>query len=233
MTNQANATARGSLDRELASIRKQLLVMGDGIDESIKRSLEALRELNKPLARQIISDDRDLNEQRFKIEEMCLALIARQQPAASDLREILAIMSIVTDLERMGDHAAGIAKTVLQMGDISVRSLPQGILRMADLGRDMLRRTLEAFAGRDSDLAYAVALQDDLIDTQYRILFREFLELMNTKTALTDVYLYLLFCGHNLERIADRVTNIAERVIFMSSGEMKELNPEPGLTGMA
>jgi phosphate transport system protein len=233
VTNQANATARGSLDRELASIRKQLLVMGDGIDESIKRSLEALRELNKPLARQIISDDRDLNEQRFKIEEMCLALIARQQPAASDLREILAIMSIVTDLERMGDHAAGIAKTVLQMGDISVRSLPQGILRMADLGRDMLRRTLEAFAGRDSDLAYAVALQDDLIDTQYRILFREFLELMNTKTALTDVYLYLLFCGHNLERIADRVTNIAERVIFMSSGEMKELNPEPGLTGMA
>jgi phosphate transport system protein len=233
MTNQANATARGSLDRELANIRKQLLVLGDKIEETIDRSMGALRELNKSLARQIIVDDAELNAQRFEIEQMCLAIIARQQPAASDLREIMAIMSIVSDLERMGDHAAGIAKTVLQMGDLTARSLPQGIERMADLGREMLRRTLEAFAGRDSDLAYAVALQDDLIDTQYRVLFREFLELMNTKTALTDVYLYLLFCGHNLERIADRVTNIAERVIFMSSGEMKELNPEPGLTGMA
>ena len=97
----------------------------------------------------------------------------------------------------------------------------------------MLRRTLEAYVVRDSDLAYAVALQDDLIDTQYRVLFREFLELMNAKSASTDVYLYLLFSGHNLERIADRVTNIAERVIFMSSGEMRELNPEPGLAGLS
>jgi phosphate transport system protein len=144
----------------------------------------------------------------------------------------MATMSIVTDLERMGDHAAGIAKTVLQMGNLPVRSLPQGILRMADLCQEMLRRTLEAYAQRDPDSAYAVALQDDLIDTQYRVLFREFLDMMNATKDSTDLYLYLLFCGHNLERIADRVTNIAERVIFMSSGEMRELNPEPGLAGL-
>lgn len=227
-SHQANAKTRGSLDRELTSIRKELLAMGDKVDETIEHAVQALRELDHQVSWQIIIDDANLNKQRFKIEEMCLALIARQQPAASDLREILATMSIVTDLERMGDHAAGIAKTVLQMGDVNVRSLPQGIQQMADLGREMLCRTLEAYAVRDSDLAYAVALQDDLIDTQYQLLFREFLEMLNTTTVSADVYLYLLFSGHNLERIADRVTNIAERVIFMSSGEMIELNPEPG-----
>jgi phosphate transport system protein len=231
-THQENTKTRSSLDRDLASIRKEILVMGSRIDATIERSLQALRELDQQLARQIIADDTEVNNQRYKIEEMCLAVIARQQPAAGDLREILATMSIVTDLERMADHAAGIAKTVLQMGNESARSLPQGILRMADLGREMLRRTLEAYALRDSDLAYAVALQDDLIDTQYRALFREFLDRMNSKSASTDIHLYLLFSGHNLERIADRVTNIAERVIFMSSGEMMELNPEPGWTAL-
>jgi len=217
---------RASLDRQLENLRKKVLIMGTTIDETIDASLQALGVMDGKLAQQIIQADPRLNAMRYEVEENGLGIIARQQPAAGDLREIMAAISIVMDLERMGDHAAGIAKTVLLLGEAPMRVLPLGLLRMSDLSREMLRRTLEAYMQRDVDLAYAVALQDDLIDTQYRVLFKELLESMIVSPEETDVLLYYLFSGHNMERIADRVTNIAERIIFMSSGEITELNPE-------
>jgi len=229
---QYDLKIRASLDRELDNLRKKVLVMGEKVDKTMISSLQALRERDEKLARQIIMDDTILNSIRYEIEEKGLAIIATQQPAARDLRGIMAALSIVTDLERMGDHAAGIAKTVLRLGEAPIQSLPFGLIHMANLAREMLRRTLEAYIQCDVDLAYAVALQDDLIDTQYRVLFKEILESMVGDPDTTDVLLYYLFSGHNLERIADRVTNIAERIIFMSSGERKELNPEQGVTSL-
>jgi phosphate transport system protein len=230
---QRSVKIRASLDRELEGLKKNVLVMGKSIDEAIFSSLQALYERDSKLAGQIIQDDSRLNAMRYEVEEKGLAIIATQQPAARDLREVVAALSIVTDLERMGDHAAGIAKTVLLLGDAPMRILPVGLVRMSDLSREMLRRTLEAYMQNDVDLAYAVALEDDLMDRQYRVLFTEILGTMIENPDATDVLLYYLFTGHNLERIADRVTNIAERVIFMSSGKMTELNPEQRVTNLA
>jgi phosphate transport system protein len=223
---QSSVKIRASLDRELEGLKKNVLVMGKNIDEAINSSLQALCERDSKLARQVIQDDSRLNAMRYEVEEKGLAIIATQQPAARDLREVVAALSIVTDLERMGDHAAGVAKTVLLLGDAPMRILPVGLIRMSDLSREMLRRTLEAYMQNDVDLAFAVALEDDLMDIQYRVLFKEILRTMLENPDATDVQLYYLFTGHNLERIADRVTNIAERVIFMSSGKLTELNPE-------
>jgi phosphate transport system protein len=229
---QGNVKIRASLDRELEKLQKKVLLMGKRIDEAIVSSMEALREMDNKQARQIIEDDSIVNSMRYEVEEKGLAMIARQQPAARDLREILTALSIVTDLERMGDHASGIAKTVLLLEGSPVRTLPVGLVHMSDLAREMLRRTLEAYMQHDADLAYSIALQDDLIDMQYRDLFKEILGSMIDTPDSTDILLYYLFSGHNLERIADRVTNIAERVIFTSSGEMTELNPEQGVTSL-
>jgi phosphate transport system protein len=229
---QASVKVSASLDRELVNLQKKVLVMGKRVDETIVSSIQALREQDDKLAQRIIKDDSIVNAMRYEVEEKGLSIIARQQPAARDLREVLAALSIVTDLERMGDHAAGIAKTVLLLEESPTRTLPVGLVHMSDLIRGMLRRTLEAYMQHDADLAYSVALQDDLIDTQYRVLFKEILGSMIDTPASTDILLYYLFSGHNLERIADRITNIAERVVFTSSGEMTELNPEKGVIGL-
>jgi phosphate transport system protein len=218
---------RKSLDRHLNSIRKKLIFLGDEVDRTIANALQALETRDEHLSQEIVDGDAALNDLRFEIEHACLSIIATQQPAAGDLREVIAVQSIVGDLERMGDHAAGIAKAVIRMQDSPERDIPEGLRKMADLDRDMLRQAMQAFVDRDGDLAYEVALQDDKIDAHYQALFRDLMEKMSDEPSSSDVMLYFMFAGHNLERIADRVTNIAERVIFMVSGRMTELNPEP------
>lgn len=168
-----------------------------------------------------------MNDLRFEIEEACVEITATQQPAASDLRQIIAAMNIVVDLERMADHAAGVAKTVLRMGDRRRAELPAGLEAIAELTLGMLRQVLQVYSAGDVEEAVQVARMDDRIDQGYQALFRELLEDMARDPEYTTTALYLLFAGHNLERIADRVTNVAERVIFTASGEMHELNPEP------
>lgn len=219
--------SRKSLDRDLQNIREKLVVLGDEVDRTVENAMQALERRDEVLAQQIVDRDAELNDLRYEIEQACVSSIATQQPAAGDLRELVAVQSIVGDLERMGDHAAGIAKTVIRMQDSPDINLPEGLRKMADLDRDMLRRAMRAFVEGDGDLAYEVALEDDRIDIQYQSLFRDLLEKMGRETATSDVLLYFMFAGHNLERIADRVTNIAERVIFMVSGRVTELNPEP------
>jgi phosphate transport system protein len=218
---------RTHLDRDLRLMQDDLLRMAGLLDQAIARSLTALAQRDMALARQIITDDARLNALRFQIEEACLTVIATQQPAAGDLRTIVAAMSIVSDLERMADHAAGIAKTVLRMGDEPLLKPLIDLPRMAEECRQMLRRALDAYVARDADLAREVAAQDDVIDNLYTQIFRELLSYMIEDPRTISRALYLLFSAHNLERIGDRVVNIAERVIFMASGEMKELNAGP------
>jgi phosphate transport system protein len=218
---------RATLDRDLNAVQDDLLRMGGLLDAAIAKSLEALAKRDQDLARQIIADDAHVNALRFHIEEACLALIATQQPAARDLRAVLAAMIIVSELERMGDYAAGIAKTVLRMGDEPLLKPLIDMPRMADECRAMLRRALDAYVAHDADMARAVAAQDDVIDNLYNQIFRELLSFIVEDPHTTTRALYLLFAAHNLERIGDRAVNISERVIFMTSGELKELNAGP------
>jgi phosphate transport system protein len=215
---------RGAFDQKLIEIRDNIIRMGQLLDSAIERSMTSLKKQDQTLARQIISDDTVINNLRFTVEEECLAVIATQQPMASDLRVIVAAMNLVNDMERMGDHATGIAKTVLRMGHEPLLKPLIDLPRMADLSRDMLRRSLEAFLARDAAAARAIADEDDAIDHLYRAVFDELLEIMARDPSTIQRGTYLLWCAHNLERIGDRVTNIAERVIFMTEGTMKELN---------
>ena len=225
--------SRAELDRELAAIRESMLALGERVAVTIRDSMLALRNTDNELAETIIVGDAEVNKMRFDIEKACESVIATQQPAASDLREVIAALNIVVDLERMGDHAAGIAKTVQLMGDEQFDSLPESLERMATRTQDMLRQAVDVYAEADNDRAYNVALMDDKIDDSYQSLTHELLQGMLEDEISTTRGLYLLFAGHNLERIGDRVTNIAERVIFMASGKMKELNPEPGDTRLS
>ena len=218
---------RATLDRDLNAVQDDLLRMGGLLDAAIAKSLEALAKRDQDLARQIIANDAHVNALRFHIEEACLALIATQQPAARDLRAVLAAMIIVSELERMGDYAAGIAKTVLRMGNEPLLKPLIDMPRMADECRAMLRRALDAYVAHDADMARAVAARDDVIDNLYNQIFRELLSFIVEDPHTTTRALYLLFAAHNLERIGDRAVNISERVIFMTSGELKELNAGP------
>jgi phosphate transport system protein len=220
----ATVAHRTALDRDLRSVQDDMLRLGSLIDSAIDRALQALANRDFNLARQIISDDAQVNDLRFQIEEACFVTIATQQPAARDLRVLVAAMNIVSDLERMADHAAGIAEIVLRMGDEPLLKPLIDMPRMAAEARDMLRQALDAYVKQDAELARSVAVRDDVIDGLYKQIFRELLSFMLEDPRTTTRALYLLFAAHNLERIGDHITNIAERVIFMASGIMKELN---------
>jgi len=217
---------RATLDRELTEINEGLVRIGSLVDAAIERSIQSLAHRDTALARQVDADDAKVNALRFQVEEECLALIARQQPAASDLRAVLAAFSIVTDLERMGDHAAGIARTVLHMGDEPLLKPLIDLPRMAETCREMLRQALQAYVERDAGKARPIVGMDDTVDALYTQIFREILSFMVEDPHTTSRGLYLIFAAHNLERIGDRVTNIVERILFMTSGEMRELNPK-------
>ncbi|HEY69987.1 MAG TPA: phosphate signaling complex protein PhoU [Anaerolineae bacterium] len=215
---------RAAYDHEYARVQDQILRLGSLVEEAIRRALECLQKRDRSLAQAVIDDDQAVNELRFEIEEECLALIATQQPIASDLRAVVAAMNIIVEIERMGDYATGIAKTVILMGDEPLLKPLIDIPKMTRLARDMLRTCLKAFIDGDVESARGVAAQDDEMDRLYRAVFDELVEIMAHKPASVSRATYLLWCAHNLERIGDRVTNIAERVVFMSTGDMKELN---------
>jgi phosphate transport system protein len=223
--------SRSTLDRELVDIQDDLVRMGEMVDNAIQLAIKSMKERDVKVAKQIVAGDEKLNELRFHIEEVGLSTMATQQPAAGDLRAVISAMNIVGDLERMGDHAAGIAKTTLRMAEVAWLEVPVELEKMAELGREMLRKAMQAYIELDTELAYSVASQDDYIDQQYKKLFRSLVELMGARPDATESALYLMFTGHNLERIADRSTNVAERVIFLQSGELTELNPEPDEAG--
>ncbi len=215
---------RATYDREFSEIQEDIIRLGSLVEQAIARSIECLEKRDPGLANQIIAEDEAINDLRFQLEEECLRLIARQQPAASDLRAVLSALSMVPEMERMADHASGIAKTVLRMGDEPLVKPLVNIPRMALTVREMLRDSLKAFVLRDTEAAKAIAQRDNEVDLLYKAVFDELIGIMardpNSATRAT----YLLWCGHNLERIGDRVTNIAERIVFMTTGNLKELN---------
>jgi phosphate transport system protein len=220
----AKRRLRSALDREFSQINDDVLRLHKLVDQAIARSIDSLQRRDHALSQQIIDEDVEVNNLRFKIEEACLALIATQQPTASDLRSIIAAMHMVVEMERMADHASGIAKTVIMMGDEPLLKPLVDIPKMAELARQMLRDSLKAYAERDPKLAKSVAQRDDEMDELYKAIFDELVEIMSRTPDSATRATYLLWCAHNLERIGDRVTNIAERVVFVTTGDMQELN---------
>lgn len=215
---------RATFDREYQAIMGNLVEMSRKVEWAIDRSVFALNEADFVVAREVIASDDEINQYRHDIEEACVVLIATQQPAASDLRSVVAIMRVVVELERMADHANGIARTVMMIGDDrSVKTLKK-IPRMADTSRKMLADVIQAFQAKDVSWAKAIAAQDTEMDHMYRSILERLIEIMVSKSEAVPHATYLMWCAHNLERIADRVTNIAEQTVFMATGAANELN---------
>jgi len=214
---------RARYDQSYAAIEEDILKMGSLVQDAIRNSIESLKQRDKNLAQDVINRDQRINDLRFKVEEACLTLIATQQPTAGDLRAVVAAMNIVVDMERMADHASGIAKTVIRMGDEPLLMPLVDLPKMADLARQMLSDGLKAFIERDEVAAKAIAPRDEEMDYLYKAIFDELVEIMAHKPGSVERATYLLWCGHNLERIGDRAINIVERVVFMTTGNMREL----------
>ncbi|OGW74129.1 MAG: phosphate transport system regulatory protein PhoU, partial [Nitrospirae bacterium RIFCSPHIGHO2_02_FULL_40_19] len=194
------------------------------VAKAMKDSIEALQKRDFEVSKGIIKNDLLINKKRFEIEERCLQMIATQQPMAIDLRTIAAILSIITDLERIGDHAEGNAKINLLIGSEPLVKPLIDVPRMSEKGLSMLDRVLKAFINRDAVTARAICEEDDEVDNLYNQIYKELLLLMIENSKIIEGATYLIWAAHNLERIADRVTNIAERVVFMVTGKMEEVN---------
>jgi phosphate transport system protein len=209
--------------RRLRDIQDEILVMGSMVSKNILRSVEALKSRDLDSAHQIIADDQKVNDKRFEIEEQCIELMATQQPMARDLRIIVAVLNIIIEIERIGDYAAGIAKVVVMIGDEPPLKPLVDIPRMAEQAVDMLRRSLNALVNRDAEAARKIALEDEDVDQLYDQIFRELLTFMAEDPRTLTRATRLMWVAHNLERSADRVTNICERVVFIVTGKMEEI----------
>ncbi len=214
---------RTTFHKRLRKIQDDVLVMGSMVEKAIERSIEALKKRDQELAGKIIEDDQAINRKRFSIEEKCVELIATQQPMASDLRIIIGVLNITSELERIGDHAEGIAKIVLMIGDEPHLKPLIDIPRMAEKTEEMLRRSLKAFISHDADAARQLAIEDDEVDNLYDQVFRELLTFMVEDPRTITRATRLIWVAHNLERSADRVTNICERVVYTVTGRMEEI----------
>jgi phosphate transport system protein len=217
-------TPREAFDRQTKQLEDQVLVLGSMVAEAVRNSVEALKLRDIEASKRISAYDQTINEKRYSIEQNCLTLIATQQPMARDLRNLAAILEIITELERIGDYAKGIARITVMMGKEPLVKPLVDIPRMAEIGIDMLDRALKAFIERDAKTARAIPAEDDRVDELYNQVYRELLTYMIADPSTIDRGNYLIWVAHNLERLADRVTNICERIVFVVTGDMIEMD---------
>jgi len=216
--------SRVDFDRHLRALQDDLLVLGSMVEKAIAKALDALKRRDLAAARQVVQEDDAIDQQRFQLEEKCIELIATQQPMARDLRILITILHIAVELERMGDYAEGIGKISLMMGDEPPLKPLIDIPRMAEKATDMLRRSLGALISRDTAAASQVCKDDDEVDALYDQVYRELLTYMLQDPKTIQRATHLLWVAHDLERTADRATNIAELVIYLVTGKMTETN---------
>ncbi len=217
-------TVREHFDRQMQGILDQVLILGSMAEQAVNASVEALLRGNLAVSRQIYTGDQRINEKRYEIEEAILTLIATQQPMARDLRLLAANLEIITELERIADYAKGIAKINLLLGPERSLSASSDLGQMADLATEMLQRALQAFVSRDAQAARRLPLEDEKVDILYDQIYHEMLKFMIADPATVNQANYLIWAAHNLERMADRVTNICERTVFAVTGEIMELD---------
>lgn len=215
---------RQHFERELQKLQADMLVLGSMVEKAILDAVTILQRHDLEAARQLIADDRLINEKRLSIEDNCLALIAMQQPMASDLRTLASVLEIATELERIGDYGKGIARITLMLGN---EPLNFSLLDIEAMGRkacDLLRRALDAFNRRDVETARALPAEDDDVDALYVRTQSQLIAAIMADPRTIDRAMRLLWVAHNLERAADRVTNICERTVFTITGRMIELD---------
>ena len=212
---------REDFERNLKGLEDDVVQLSSRVENAIFKSIEALKERDITASQKVVDDDDVIDEEQQAIEDRCIDLIALEAPMAGDLRVLIAAMMVANELERMGDYAEGIAKISLSMGNLPPLKPLIDIPRMADKSVDMLRRSKQAFVNRDVESATAVLLADDEVDDIYEQVYRELLTYMMADPSTIQRATYLLWVAHDLERVADRTTNIAERVIYLVTGETK------------
>jgi phosphate transport system protein len=214
---------RQTFERELQNLQEAVLAMGDNVANNIVESVAILKRRDLDGARRLIAADRRINEKRIELEMACFTLLATQQPMAGDLRTIASMLAIVIELERINDYAKGIGRITLMLGSEPLLKPLVDIPVMAEKARSMLERSLTAFARRDEALARAIPPDDDEVDDLYNQVYQELMQKVIEDPTGVDQANYLLWVAHNLERTADRVINICERVVYMVTGELTEL----------
>ncbi len=213
---------RTIFEQELTTLQDDLLDMGSMVEKALTKAMDALRNRDMQAAREVVRDDDIIDDKQVEIEDRCIHVIATQSPVARDLRYLLAVLHIGTELERMADYAEGIGKISLMMGDEPPLKPLIDIPRMADKTMNMMRRSLDALVERDIVLAHQVRDDDDEVDALYDQVFRELLTYMIEDPKTIKRATYLIWVAHDLERVADRATNIAEQVLFLVTGSKKK-----------
>jgi len=214
---------RKTFEMEIQQLKDELLLMGSMVEQQVLESVEALKKRDIEASHRIYNADSKINAKRFGIEEQVMVLIATQQPMAHDLRLLASILEVSAELERMGDYAKGIATINIRLGRASLIKPLIDIPRMASKASDMLHRALTAFINEDVETARAIPDEDDEVDGLYTQVYRELMTFVMADPKNIDGANFLLWTAHNLERFADRVTNICERTVFIATGEIKEL----------
>jgi phosphate transport system protein len=214
---------RKTFEHEIQQVKDEVLLLGSMVEDAIITSVEVLKKRDIKGAEKIIAQDADINKKRFAIESQLMVLIATQQPMAHDLRLLASCMEIISELERIGDYAKGIANINIRMGEESLLKPLIDIPRMAQIGTSMLHRSLTAFINEDIETAKAIPVEDDEVDALYNQIYRELMMIIIQDPKSIERANWLLWVAHNLERVADRVTNICERTVFIATGEMGEI----------
>ena len=214
---------RKTFETEIQQVKDDVLVLGSMVEQAILNSVEALKKRDIKASERIYQEDMEVNKKRFDIESKLMVLIATQQPMAHDLRLLASCMEIISELERMGDYAKGIANINIRMGDAPLLKPLIDIPRMAQIGVDMLHHALTAFVNEDVEAAQSIPVQDDEVDALYNQVYRELMTYVIQDAKTMERANWLLWVAHNLERVADRVTNICERTVFIVTGEMTEI----------
>jgi phosphate transport system protein len=215
--------ARKLFARKVQNIQDEVLLLGSMVEDAVTKSVVSLKNRDFKLARQIYRDDILLNDKRYAIENAILIVIATQQPMARDLRQLASMLDVITELERMGDYAKGIAKVAIKLQHIDIKLPMAEIEMMAELAIGMLHKALTAFIEGDSQTAAQIPYEDDAVDKLYVNIYHQSVEMMMADPQNIDRSNLIIWIGHNLERLADRVTNICERTVFISTGELMEL----------
>jgi phosphate transport system protein len=214
---------RKTFESEIRQVKDDVLILGSMVEKALLDSVDALKTRDVEAARKLFLQDTEINKKRFAIESHLMVLIATQQPMAHDLRFLASCMEIISELERMGDYAKGISNINIRMGDASLLKPLIDVPRMAQKGADMLHRSLTAFVNEDVETAQALPVEDDEVDALYNQIYRELMTFVIADPKNIERANWLLWVAHNLERFADRVTNICERTIFIATGELTEI----------
>ena len=214
---------RKTFEGEIQQLKDDVLLLGSMVEQAILDSVEALKKRDVKASERIFAEDAAINKKRFDIENKLMVLIATQQPMAHDLRLLASTFEIISELERMGDYAKGIANINIRMGDAPLLKPLIDIPRMAEQGADMLHRALSAFVNEDVEAAKTIPLEDDEVDALYNQVYHELMMFIIQDPKTIERANWLLWVAHNLERVADRVTNICERTVFIVTGEMNEI----------